>query len=106
MSGDSLTVASTAAAAASDEAPKVDIDESQPVVTLQIRLGNGTRLSARFNASHTVGDVYAFVAAASIESQTREWTLMTTFSSKELTDRGVTLGDMPDFKRGGVVVQK
>jgi UBX domain-containing protein 1 len=31
---------------------------------------------------------------------------MTTFPSKELTDKSAVLGDMADFKRGGVVVQK
>jgi UBX domain-containing protein 1 len=109
--GDSLTstaITSTPApaVAASDGPPKIDIDESQPVISLQIRLGNGTRLPARFNASHTIGDVYAFVAAASPDGQNRQWALMTTFPSKELTNRGVALGDMPEFKRGGVVVQK
>lgn len=109
--GDSLTSAPARAtpastAPATNEPSKVDIDESQPVINLQIRLGNGTRLPSRFNASHTMGDVYSFVAAASPESQNREWVLMTTFPSKELTDRGVALGDMPDFKKGGVMVQK
>ncbi len=113
--GDSLTSTSTriapappaaATATASNETPKVDIDESQPIISLQIRLGNGSRLPARFNASHTIGDVYSFVAAASLDGQTREWALMTTFPSKELTDRGLALGNMPEFKRGGVIVQK
>ena len=31
---------------------------------------------------------------------------MTTFPSKELDDKAMVLGDMSDFKRGGVVVQK
>ena len=93
-------------AAASNEPPKIDVDESQPIISLQIRLGNGTRLPARFNASHTMGDVYSFVTAASQQSQSREWVLMTTFPSKELTDHGFKLGDMPDFRKGGVMVQK
>lgn len=88
------------------EPAKPEIDESQPVVTLQIRLGDGTRLTSRFNVSHTIGDVYQFVAAASPISQTRAWILMTTFPSKDLTDKEVSLGDLPEFKRGGVVVQK
>lgn len=82
------------------------LDESQPVVTLQVRLGDGTRLSSRFNTTHTIGDVYDFVSAASPASRQRPWVLMTTFPSKELSDKSVTLGDLPDFKRGGVVVQK
>ncbi|KAJ5831959.1 P-loop containing nucleoside triphosphate hydrolase protein [Penicillium riverlandense] len=89
-----------------DEAPKPEVDESQPTLTLQVRLGDGTRLTSRFNASHTVGDVYEFVTAASPDSQMRPWVLMTTFPSKELDDRSTALGDMPEFKRGGVVVQK
>lgn len=108
--GDSLTSTPNRAVsvptAPSNEPPKVDIDESQPVISLQIRLGNGTRLPGRFNASHTIGDVYSFVTATSPESQTRQWALMTTFPSKELTDHAVKLGDIPDFRRGGVVVQK
>jgi UBX domain-containing protein 1 len=106
LTSNSVTAAPTPAATTSDGPPKVEVDESQPVISLQIRLGNGTRLPSRFNAGHTIADVYSFVAAASPESQTREWALMTTFPSKELADRGTKLGDMPDFKRGGVLVQK
>lgn len=84
----------------------VDINESQPTVSLQIRLGNGTRLVSRFNTTHTIGDVYAFVNAADAASASRPWVLMTTFPSKELTDKGTVLGDLSEFKRGGVVVQK
>jgi UBX domain-containing protein 1 len=67
---------------------------------------SGTRLPARFNTTHTIGDVYEFVATASPESQNREWVLQTTFPSTELTDHAKILGEMPEFKRGGVVVQK
>lgn len=91
---------------ASSEPPKPQVDESQPAVTLQIRLGDGTRLTSRFNTTHTIDDVYQFVAAASPISQSRPWALMTTFPSNELTDKTVTLGDLAEFKRGGVVVQK
>lgn len=111
--GDGLTAVPTTAApsgggqsAETDQQPKVDVDESQPVIRVQIRLGNGSRLPARFNISHTVGDVYTLVAAASPESQNREWALMTTFPSTELTDHGVALGDIPDLRKGGVLVQK
>jgi len=92
--------------AATEQPPKPEVDESQPTLTLQVRLGDGTRLTSRFNASHTVGDVYEFVTAASPDSRTRPWVLMTTFPSKELDDRSAVLGDLSEFKRGGVVVQK
>ncbi|KLJ10598.1 hypothetical protein EMPG_14018 [Blastomyces silverae] len=98
-----------AAAVAAEEAtipegPK--IDESQPTVTFQIRLGDGTRLTTRFNTTNTIGDVYSFVAAASPASQQRPWVLMTTFPSTELTDKEAVIGDLKEYKRGGVVVQK
>ncbi|EAW14745.1 protein phosphatase regulator SHP1 [Aspergillus clavatus NRRL 1] len=90
----------------STEPAKPDVDESQPIVILQIRLGDGTRLTSRFNTSHTIGDVYQFVSSSSPSSQARSWVLMTTFPNKELTDKAAALGDLPEFKRGGVVVQK
>lgn len=84
----------------------VDIDESQPTVSLQIRLGDGTRLVSRFNTAHTIGDVYNFVRATNPASAERPWVLMTTFPSKELSDKDVALSELSEFKRGGVVVQR
>ncbi len=105
------TSSSTSAPAASSSSssstgPTVTVDEGQPTVTVQIRLGDGTRLQSRFNTSHTVGDVYAFVDAASPASRQRPYVLMTTFPSKEVSERGLVLGEMSEFRRGGVLVQK
>ncbi|CAG8107610.1 unnamed protein product [Penicillium olsonii] len=97
---------SAAPAPSTQEAAQPTVDESQPTVTLQVRLGDGTRLTSRFNTTATIGDVYSFVSAASAEGATRPWVLMTTFPSKELTDKALVLGDISEFKRGGVVVQK
>lgn len=93
---------------ASTSAPSatVEVDQSQPTITLQIRLGDGTRLRSQFNTTHTIGDIYGFVDRASPASTQRPYELMTTFPSKALTDRSQVLGEMADFKRGGVVVQK
>lgn len=86
-------------------APSVlDINDSTPTVSLQIRLGDGTRLVTRFNTTHTIGDVYDFVRAS--QSQGREFALMTTFPSSELKEMSKELGEMSEFKRGGTVVQK
>ncbi|KAH7396329.1 hypothetical protein BKA66DRAFT_485300 [Pyrenochaeta sp. MPI-SDFR-AT-0127] len=101
-----VTSTTTPTASASSAQPTVDVDSSVPTITLQIRLGDGTRLQSRFNTTHTVGDVYDFVTRASPASQEREYALMMTFPSKELTDKAQVLGDMAEFKRGGVVVQK
>lgn len=96
---------STAPAAAVDAAkPPVEVDSNAPVITLQIRLADGTRLPSRFNTTHTIGDVYAFVDASSPAQ--RPYALMTTFPSRELSDKSQALGDLAEFKRGGVVVQK
>lgn len=109
-SGASAISASTAARtatsqpASSRQAPEVD--SSQPTIMLRIQLADGTRLPARFNSTHTVGDVYDFVQRASPESTTRDWVLATTFPNRDHTDRGLALGEMPEFKRGGTAVVK
>ncbi|EMC93927.1 hypothetical protein BAUCODRAFT_124676 [Baudoinia panamericana UAMH 10762] len=95
-----------ATSATSQSPAQVEVDESAPVVQLQIRLGDGTQMRSRFNTSHTIGDVYDFVNRASPASTQRAYALMTTFPSKELSDKSQVLGDIADFKRGGVVVQK
>lgn len=112
--GDSLTSTSTAPVAATNTmtasteraAPTVDVNESQPTLSMQIRLGDGTRLVSRFNATHTIGDVHDFINASSSSSRERAWVLMTTFPSKELKDKGQVLKDLSELKRGGVVIQK
>jgi len=86
--------------------PSIQINDTVPVITLQIRLADGTRLSSRFNTTHTIGDVYNFVHASNRASTERAYALMTTFPSKELTDMSQELGGLGEFKRGGVVVQK
>ncbi|KAK4539366.1 hypothetical protein LTR36_010996 [Oleoguttula mirabilis] len=97
-----------AAPSAATSAPaEMEVDESAPIIRLQIRLGDGTRLQSRFNTTHTIGDVYTFVNRASLGSAQRAYVLMTTFPSKELVDKKQPLGDETlGFKRGGVVVQK
>jgi UBX domain-containing protein 1 len=100
------TVAASSSTAGEPATPDVDVDASQPTIILQIRLGDGTRLQSRFNTTHTISDVYGFVDRARPESAERAYALMTTFPSKELDDKAVVLGDIPEFKRGGVVVQK
>jgi len=97
---------SSASSTATSTQPTVTVDESAPIISLQIRLGDGSRLQSRFNTSHTVGDVYDFINRANTASTSRTYNLMTTFPSKEMTDKSVTLGDTPELKKGGVVVQK
>jgi UBX domain-containing protein 1 len=104
-SSSSVPVASGAGAGGSSAAA-VTLDESQPTISIQVRLGDGTRLVSRFNPSHTIGDLYAFVDRSSAESAARPYALMTTFPSKDLSERAMTLGDTAELKKGGGVVQK
>jgi UBX domain-containing protein 1 len=61
------------------------VDESQPFTSLQLRLLDGTRLVARFNHSHTVGDIRRFLDNARPGSSSM-YHLVTTFPSRTLTD--------------------
>ena len=101
------SVAPTTSASSSSQAPATGVDESQPTLTLRIQLPDGTRLPARFNTSQTVGDVYDFVlrSSPSINSG-RPWVLSTTFPNKEHEEKGLVLGEMAEFKRGGTAVIK
>ncbi|XP_055607595.1 NSFL1 cofactor p47 [Uranotaenia lowii] len=69
------------------------IDESQPVTTLQIRLADGSRLTARFNQSHTVENIRQYIINARPEYAAQNFALLTTFPSKELTEGEKTLKD-------------
>lgn len=98
------TPAPATAPATATAQPASSFDESQPTITLRVSLGSGTRLTSRFNPTQTVGDLYDFVRRS--ETGGREFVMQTTFPSKELKDLDQQLGDMPEFKRGGAVVQK
>jgi UBX domain-containing protein 1 len=73
---------------------------------LRIQLPDGTRLPARFNTNQTVGDVYEFIQRSSPATNAREWVLSTTFPNQEHENKGLVLGEMAEFKRGGTAVVK
>lgn len=94
----------TPAARPAAPAPSVNVDASLPTTTLQIRLGDGTRLVSRFNHTHTVGDLYGFVNSSSLESRSRNYILQTTFPNKELNNHEQTIKEAGLVN--AVVVQK
>ncbi|KAG7289251.1 hypothetical protein NEMBOFW57_005616 [Staphylotrichum longicolle] len=98
--------AATTTTASSSQAPATGVDESQPTLMLRIQLPDGTRLPARFNTSQTVGDVYDFIQRASPSLGGRPWVLSTTFPNKEHEEKGLVLGELAEFKRGGTAVVK
>ncbi|XP_050356756.1 NSFL1 cofactor p47 [Nymphalis io] len=71
----------------------VQLDESGPVTTVQFRLADGSRLTGRFNHTHTVGDLMQYVSRAEPAYQLQAFALLTTFPSAELSDRALTLAD-------------
>ncbi|KAI1005429.1 hypothetical protein K3495_g2788 [Podosphaera aphanis] len=101
-------VTATATPSTIPEAPSFNLvlDPSQPSVTLRIQLADGTRLPVRFNLSHSIGHVYEVIERASTNSSSRPWVLATTFPNKNHDDKSLTLGDIPEFKKGGTAVQK
>ncbi|GAB1314635.1 protein phosphatase regulator [Madurella fahalii] len=96
----------TSTTTSSSQGASTGVDESQPTLMLRIQLPDGTRLPARFNTTQTVGDVYDFIQRASPAIRSREWVLSTTFPNKEHEDKGLVLGEMAEFKRGGTAVVK
>ncbi|PHH89435.1 hypothetical protein CDD83_6067 [Cordyceps sp. RAO-2017] len=95
-----------AAAASSSNSTSPTVDPSQPTIMIRIQMPDGTRLPARFNTTHTVGEIYGFVQGASPATRTRPWVLVTTFPNKEHRDKDLVLGDVPEFKKGGTAVVK
>ncbi|CDS08451.1 hypothetical protein LRAMOSA09813 [Lichtheimia ramosa] len=84
------TFPASSSSTAPEEQP-VTVDESQPTTQLQIRLGDGSRLVAKFNQTHTIGDIRRYIDAN--RPSDRAYILQTSFPVKELTDSEATLKD-------------
>ncbi|XP_045762474.1 NSFL1 cofactor p47 [Maniola jurtina] len=94
------TVGATVAVAASSDdraanqraaQEAVALDENSPVTTVQFRLADGSRLTGRFNHTHTVADLIQYVSRAEPIYQLQPFVLLTSFPSTELSDRSATL---------------
>ncbi|XP_052895299.1 NSFL1 cofactor p47 [Anopheles moucheti] len=95
-SGNSNTTNSSSVAGNNEENEKrasdeLALDSSQPTTMLQIRLADGSRLSARFNQTHTVEHVRRYIVNARPQYGAQNFALMTTFPSKELSDGAQSL---------------
>ncbi|CAL5039521.1 unnamed protein product [Urochloa decumbens] len=81
---------SSATASSTATAPRtITVDDSLPSTSLQIRFADGSRMVARFNTSHTISDVRAFIDATRPEA--REYTLQAGFPPKPLEDAAKTI---------------
>lgn len=85
------TVSASAPTSAPSPSPGLSVDTSLPSTSIQLRLADGTRMVARFNFHHTVGDIRAFIDA-SRSGGTRAYQLQTVgFPPKQLTDMTQTI---------------
>nr|VWO99986.1 Uncharacterized protein [Ganoderma boninense] len=83
--------ASGAQRGAEDFGTRFEVDQTKPTTSVQIRLADGTRMVARMNMTHTVGDIRNFINASRPENNARAYVIMTTFPNRELQDDKVTI---------------
>jgi len=69
---------------------RFEVDQTQPMTSVQIRLADGTRLVSRMNLTHTVGDIRGFIRASQPQSE-RPFTIGTTFPNRTLEDDSQTI---------------
>ncbi|KAJ2962306.1 hypothetical protein NQZ79_g2545 [Umbelopsis isabellina] len=84
---------SPAPQAQAPRASQLNVDTTQPVTSLQIRLSDGTRLVSKFNHTHTIADVRGFINASRPGEANRTYVLRSSFPPKPLTDESLTLAD-------------
>ncbi|XP_078396578.1 NSFL1 cofactor p47-like [Cetorhinus maximus] len=69
----------------------VNINDSEPTTSVQIRLADGSRLVQKFNQTHRISDIRQFIIQNRPTFATSSFVLMTTFPNRELTDEEQTL---------------
>ncbi|XP_053620420.1 NSFL1 cofactor p47 isoform X2 [Plodia interpunctella] len=69
----------------------VALDNNQPQTNIQFRLADGSRLTGRFNHSHTIADLRQYVVRAEPSYQLQNFALLTSFPSAELQDSSQTV---------------
>ncbi|XP_060825788.1 NSFL1 cofactor p47-like [Bombus pascuorum] len=65
---------------------KLNLDESKPVTTIQIRLADGTNVKAQFNLTHTINDLRQYIITMRPQYAIREFSLLTMYPTKEITE--------------------
>ncbi|XP_076233852.1 NSFL1 cofactor p47 isoform X2 [Calliopsis andreniformis] len=65
---------------------QLNLDESKPITTLQIRLADGTSVKAQFNLTHTITDIRQYIICMRPQYAMREFSLLTMYPTKELTE--------------------
>lgn len=72
----------------------VAVNDAEPTTMLQIRLADGSRLTGRFNHTHTVDQVRTFIVTARPSYATQDFAILSSFPPKELTEGDKTLKEI------------
>lgn len=80
---------------ANEEAAQSELalNDAEPTTMIQIRLADGSRLTARFNHTHTVDQIRQYIVAARPIYATQNFAILSSFPPKELTEGDKTLKD-------------
>ncbi|XP_046428041.1 NSFL1 cofactor p47 [Neodiprion fabricii] len=70
---------------------ELNVDSSQPVTTIQIRLADGSSIRAQFNLTHTVSDIRRYISTMRPQYAASNFRLLTSYPSKELTEESKTI---------------
>ncbi|KAJ1989646.1 protein phosphatase regulator [Coemansia spiralis] len=70
---------------------QISLDPSQPTVQVQIRLADGTRLVAKVNPSHTIGDLRDYVISQRPATAARPFSFKVIMPPKVLSDDTATV---------------
>jgi len=70
---------------------KAGLDAAKPVASIQVRLADGSRLIVKLNHTHTVADLRMYINTARPQYEAVQYSLLTTFPNKELTEDTATI---------------
>ncbi|XP_041448036.1 NSFL1 cofactor p47 [Drosophila obscura] len=65
---------------------RLNLNERSALITVQLRLSDGSRISARFNPTHNVADLYRYIRLARPQYSSRSFVLMTSFPREQLEE--------------------
>ncbi|KAI0033584.1 ubiquitin-related domain-containing protein [Vararia minispora EC-137] len=83
---------------------RFEVDQTKPMTSVQVRLADGTRIVARVNLTHTVGDLRNFINASRPGTSARPYTISTPVPQRILDNDKQTIEEAG--LKNSVVVQR
>lgn len=71
----------------------LNLNENEPMTQLQIRLADGSRLTGRFNQTHTISAIRRYIVDSRPNYASTTFAILSSFPPKELTEEDKTLKD-------------